>query len=120
MRRALLLAALAAGLAAQPRSHAAPDAPADVLGLVEQAQAKVAAREWADAAALWDRVIRLNPVQPAYWYSDLAALTFGFASPTEPGIVETTSRRPPAVRTRSGDVRRRESGAPMSLDPPQN
>ncbi len=58
--------------------------------------------------------------QPAYWYSDLAALTFGFASPPEPGIVETTSRRPPAVRARSGDVRRRESGAPMSLDPPQN
>ena len=56
----------------------------------------------------------------AYWYSDLAALTFGFASPPEPGIVETTSRRPATVRARPGDGRRRESGAPMSLDPPQN
>ena len=56
----------------------------------------------------------------AYWYSDLVALTFGFASPPEPGILESTSRRPATLRARSGDVRRRESGAPLSLDPPQN
>lgn len=58
--------------------------------------------------------------QPAYWYSDLAALTFGFASQPEPGIVETTSRRPTTVRARPGDGRRRESGAPLSLEPPQD
>jgi len=56
----------------------------------------------------------------AYWYSDLAALTFGFASPAEPGIVEPAFRRPATVRARPSDVGRRESGAPLSLDPPQN
>jgi hypothetical protein len=41
--------------------------PATVLDLVEQARAKAAARQWKEAAALWARVVRLNPVQPDYW-----------------------------------------------------
>src|SRR5437762_823840 len=66
MRRLLLLTTLVSSAGA---GAAEPDGPAAVLGLVRQAQAKAAAREWAEAAALWDRVVRLNPVQPSHWSS---------------------------------------------------
>jgi hypothetical protein len=93
MRRTLILAALAVALATllapdptdthifgtplvgdgpaalaadQPAKDPAPQA-ATVLDLAEQARAKAAAREWKAAAVLWERVVRLNPVQPSYW-----------------------------------------------------
>jgi hypothetical protein len=50
----------------QPAKDPAPQAAA-VLDLAEQARAKAAAGEWKKAAALWERVVRLNPVQPYYW-----------------------------------------------------
>jgi hypothetical protein len=66
MCRLLLLTAL---ISSTTVGAAEPDPPTAVLDLVRQAQAKAAGREWADAAALWDRVVHLNPVQPSYWYS---------------------------------------------------
>jgi len=66
MRQLLLLTTLVSSTGAY---SAEPDPPTSVLDLVRQAQAKATAREWAEAAALWDRVVRLNPVQPSYWYS---------------------------------------------------
>jgi hypothetical protein len=50
----------------QPAKDPAPQ-PAAVLDLAGQARAKAAAREWKEAAALWERVVRLNPVHPSYW-----------------------------------------------------
>ncbi len=71
-----------------------------------------AQQQAAETIAALQAALQDSRSQSAYWYSDLAALTFGFASPGEPGIVETTSRRPSTVRARPG--------APLSLDPPQN
>jgi hypothetical protein len=79
-----------------------------------------AQQQAAETIASLQAALQDQRAQSAYWYSDLAALTFGFASLPEPGIVETTSRRPTTVRARPGEIRRRESGAPLSLDPPQN
>jgi hypothetical protein len=56
----------------------------------------------------------------AHWYSDLAALSFGIVSQQDSGGTEATSRRAPAARARANDFRRRENGAPLSLEPPQN
>ena len=50
----------------EPAKDPAPQ-PAIVLDLAEQARDKAAAREWTEAAALWERVVRLNPVNPNYW-----------------------------------------------------
>jgi tetratricopeptide (TPR) repeat protein len=50
----------------KPTNAPAPQ-PATVLDLAEQARAKAAARQWKEAAALWTRVVRINPVQPYYW-----------------------------------------------------
>ncbi|HKB37217.1 MAG TPA: tetratricopeptide repeat protein [Gemmataceae bacterium] len=79
MHRTMLLAALAAmitGLHAQatpaPGDDPKPPAsesPAAVLDLVSQAQAKSTAQEWKEAAALWEQVVRLNPVRPEYWFA---------------------------------------------------
>src|SRR5262249_13150464 len=82
-RRILFLAAPAIILAALLRSPAAPDPtaarlpdqpakdpapqPATVLDLAGQARAKAAARERKEAAGLWERVVRLNPVNPNHW-----------------------------------------------------
>jgi hypothetical protein len=50
-----------------PYGGAPPSQPAAVLDLVRRAQAKGAAKQWEEAAGLWDRVVRSNPVQPFYW-----------------------------------------------------
>lgn len=42
---------------------------AQVLDLVQQAQARENANQWAEAAELWTRIVKQNPVQPAYWFS---------------------------------------------------
>jgi tetratricopeptide (TPR) repeat protein len=44
-------------------------APADVLELARQAQAKTAAGEHKEAAVLLERIVALNPVQPNFWYA---------------------------------------------------
>lgn len=41
--------------------------PVNFLSLVRDAQAKSTARQWDEASALWDQVVRANPVQVNYW-----------------------------------------------------
>lgn len=81
MRRMLPPAALALALALPSPSWAAvgapdlappPDSgrpPGAVLDLARQAQTKIAAKQWKEAAALLEQIIALNPVHPNYWYS---------------------------------------------------
>lgn len=38
------------------------------LTALSEARAKSDAREWKDAAALWEKVVRLNPVTGEFWY----------------------------------------------------
>ena len=37
------------------------------LGLLEQAEARSAARDWAGAMPLWQQVVRANPTEGRYW-----------------------------------------------------
>lgn len=39
----------------------------DYFDLVRQARAKNEAKEWSEAAKLWQRVVALNPVRPSLW-----------------------------------------------------
>src|SRR5262245_57805186 len=71
MRQILLLVSFAAAVSARPNpvcsqapqdpvgGAAANNPPTIVLDLVREAQAKVAAKDWKKAAALWDRVVQL-------------------------------------------------------------
>jgi tetratricopeptide (TPR) repeat protein len=43
--------------------------PATALELADQARAKMKAKEWAEAAALWQRAVERNPVVSNYWSS---------------------------------------------------
>jgi tetratricopeptide (TPR) repeat protein len=40
----------------------------EFLNLLAQARAKTNAREWGEAAALWEKVVKLNPVTGEFWY----------------------------------------------------
>jgi tetratricopeptide (TPR) repeat protein len=46
-----------------------PDGKATVPELADQARAKMDAKDWAGAAALWQRVVEQNPVVSTYWGS---------------------------------------------------
>jgi tetratricopeptide (TPR) repeat protein len=35
--------------------------------LLARAEAKTAAQEWAEAAALWEKIVEMNPPMPGYW-----------------------------------------------------
>src|SRR5262245_59320750 len=74
----------------------------------------------ADTIAALEAAAQEGRASPSYWYSDLAGLTFGLTGQPEPGIVERVSRRPTTVRGRSGEGRRRDRGAPLSLGPPES
>jgi hypothetical protein len=61
-----------------------------------------------------------SPAAAAYWYSDLAALHFGIPMEMEePDAVAAPQRRPVTARPEARDFRRRENGAPLSLEAPQ-
>ncbi|MEA3033260.1 MAG: hypothetical protein QOH86_1276, partial [Sphingomonadales bacterium] len=63
LRRLYLPAAACALLAAAP-----PSAPAaSFVALVQQADARTAAKDWAAAAPLWERVVAANPVEGRFW-----------------------------------------------------
>ncbi|MFO0980990.1 MAG: tetratricopeptide repeat protein [Planctomycetota bacterium] len=69
MHHTIILAALLMAARAPGGEATLPaDSPAAVLDLVRQADAKGAANEWQQAVLLWERVVRLNPVQPSHWY----------------------------------------------------
>jgi tetratricopeptide (TPR) repeat protein len=60
--------AVPAAVAAQPNEPAADrGSPVAFLSLVEQAEAKSAARDWAAAIMLWEQVVRANPTEGRYW-----------------------------------------------------
>ena len=63
----LLLLVVVAEAASDPAAPATE--AASVLGLVEEARAKAAGGDWKEASALWERVVKLNPVEPDYWFS---------------------------------------------------
>lgn len=52
---------------AAPGLPAGETNPADCPELVRQAEAKMKAKQWPEAAALWDRVVALNPVNGDHW-----------------------------------------------------
>jgi len=54
----LILPLLSAGQSYRP----------DYFDTVAQAQAKTEAKEWAEAAKLWERVLEMNPVRASLWY----------------------------------------------------
>ena len=35
--------------------------------IMQAAQAKSNAKRWSDATALWEQVVKMNPVDPDYW-----------------------------------------------------
>jgi FtsZ-binding cell division protein ZapB len=53
----------------------------------------------------------------ATWYSDLAALTYGFRNQSDASAAVPGRRA--AVRSRPREVEQRDETAPLSLDPPQ-
>ena len=66
----LRAALLAIFLAASPAAKAAPASlmnPAAFLQLVDQAQARTKAKDWAAAAELWQKAAAANPTEGAYW-----------------------------------------------------
>jgi tetratricopeptide (TPR) repeat protein len=49
-------------------TQSAPDPrPVPLPELVKQAEAKMAAQEWAAASSLWEQVVAANPTMPRYW-----------------------------------------------------
>jgi tetratricopeptide (TPR) repeat protein len=67
----VLVFALALLLATAPlvgRARTPADVtPATALELADQAKAKMDAKDWSGAAALWQRAVELNPVVGTYW-----------------------------------------------------
>jgi hypothetical protein len=53
-----------------------------------------------------------------YWYSDPAALSFGMVGATST-VAAAPSRRSATVRPETREPRRRDAGAPLSLEAPQ-
>jgi hypothetical protein len=58
-----------ASVTASGASTDAADAPQAYLKLLAQAEAKSAAKQWTEAAALWEQVVRMNPVNGEFWNS---------------------------------------------------
>lgn len=49
-------------------SGLAQDSPANAFfDAVAQAEAKMTAREWSEAALLWEKIVRMNPVEGRFW-----------------------------------------------------
>jgi hypothetical protein len=58
-----------------------------------------------------------NPA--SYWYSDLAALHYGIASPPRPSTAAPAHPRSATARPEFRNNRRRDGGTPLSLEAPQ-
>jgi tetratricopeptide (TPR) repeat protein len=69
-KSSLFLFCIAAGLCLSKLSSAAPSQSQeqDYSDLVARAQAKTAAKEWVDAAKLWEKVVEMNPVRGSTWH----------------------------------------------------
>jgi tetratricopeptide (TPR) repeat protein len=55
------------GIIAGPAAKAVEVNAATAPGLADQAQAKMRAKQWGQAANLWKRVVEMNPVVASYW-----------------------------------------------------
>ena len=73
-----------------------------------------------------DRIASLEAAEqgaPVYWYSDLAALSYGMATTKPVAGAPLTPRRSatarPDGRAEAPDARRHDSSAPLSLEAPQ-
>lgn len=62
-----LTLALCCAAQALAQGGAAADSPQAYLKILAQAQAKTAAKEWAEAATLWEQVVKANPVNGEFW-----------------------------------------------------
>jgi hypothetical protein len=60
-----------------------------------------------------------DPVSSAYWYSDLAARHFGVESQPMPGMVAPAPRWWATAHPVFRNARKRDGGAPLSLEAPQ-
>jgi hypothetical protein len=60
-----------------------------------------------------------DPASSTYWYSDLAALHFGIADQPRPGIFAPVLRQSAPARPDFRNTRKRDGGAPLSLEAPQ-
>src|SRR5690349_7294322 len=60
----LTILAIAAALLIAGSVHAQSS---DILDTISQANAKMQQRQWAEAASLWERVARANPVNGQFW-----------------------------------------------------
>jgi tetratricopeptide (TPR) repeat protein len=62
----IIIVLLYSSLAAQ--SVPVQDSPANAFfDAVAQAEAKMSAKEWSEAAALWEKIVRMNPVEGRFW-----------------------------------------------------
>jgi tetratricopeptide (TPR) repeat protein len=66
LSRRLAMGALLAVAAPAARAQAAMPAPAFVV-LLDQAEGRSAAKDWAGAVPLWERVVAENPVEGRFW-----------------------------------------------------
>jgi tetratricopeptide (TPR) repeat protein len=68
LRRAgLALALFALASYPAPARAQAPSSPIAFLSLVDRAEARSAARDWAAAVPLWEDVVRINPTEGRFW-----------------------------------------------------
>jgi hypothetical protein len=79
-------------------------------------QAQAQARESIAALKVAEEEARTPAA--AYWYSDPAALSFGTVGPPST-VAAAPSRRSATARPETREPRRRDNGAPLSLEAPQ-
>jgi tetratricopeptide (TPR) repeat protein len=53
--------------AAQEERRRRPESSLSFPELLSRAEAKTAAKEWSEAAALWEKVVESNPVEGRFW-----------------------------------------------------
>lgn len=67
MLAAITLAVCYGAFAAQSASAQETPRVGDFTGLLHLAETKTAAKQWGEAAALWEQVVRVNPVEVRFW-----------------------------------------------------
>ena len=67
MLLAIVLAVSCGKLAAQPASDQQNSLAANFPELLRLAEAKSQAKQWGEAASLWEKIVSINPVQVRFW-----------------------------------------------------
>lgn len=68
----MLTLAVCCGPSAAQTTSAQRSTPENYLEILVRAQTKTDAKEWVEAAALWEKVVAVNPVEGRFW-NQLAA-----------------------------------------------